>query len=135
MLPKTNFGLYRYDRLILLRNLNGQKMDKRREKLSSKFSKTLVFSTDIQTNLKEVDFRDVTLNLQNGCFTCTHRRTIHSKSSNNYEITSLKGSLKGCSSNQEIFNTVNCQVNDVVYKYGITRPFSKKVYLGLAEGE
>ena len=29
----------------------------------------------------------------------------------------------------------NCQVNDVVYKYDVTRPLSKKVYLGLAEKE
>ena len=29
----------------------------------------------------------------------------------------------------------NCQVNNVVYKYEVTRPLPKKVYLGLAEGE
>ena len=29
----------------------------------------------------------------------------------------------------------NCQVNNVVYKYDVTRPLPKKVYLGLAEGE
>ena len=29
----------------------------------------------------------------------------------------------------------NCLVNDIVYKCDITRPLSKKVYLGLAEGE
>ena len=29
ILPKTNFGLYRNDGLILLRNINGQKIDKR----------------------------------------------------------------------------------------------------------
>ena len=29
----------------------------------------------------------------------------------------------------------NCQINDVVYKFDVTRPLSKKVYLGLAEGE
>ena len=29
----------------------------------------------------------------------------------------------------------NCQVNDVIYKYDVTRPLSKKVFLGLAEGE
>ena len=29
----------------------------------------------------------------------------------------------------------NCQVNDVVYKYDVKRPLSKKMYLRLAEGE
>ena len=29
----------------------------------------------------------------------------------------------------------NCQVNDVVYKFDVTRPLSEKVYLGLAEGD
>ena len=31
ILPKINFGLYRDDGLILLRNLNGQQMDKKRK--------------------------------------------------------------------------------------------------------
>ena len=41
ILPKTNFGLYWDDGLIPLRNLNG-KWTKKKEKLSSKFLKTLV---------------------------------------------------------------------------------------------
>ena len=67
ILPKTNFGLYRDDGLILLRNLNGQQMDKKR-KAVIKIFKDIGFSIDIQTNLKEVDFVDVTLNLQNGTY-------------------------------------------------------------------
>ena len=31
ILPKTNFGLYRDDGFILLKNLNGQQMDKKRK--------------------------------------------------------------------------------------------------------
>ena len=38
ILPKTQFGLYRNDGLILLTNLNDQQMDEK-ENLSSKFSK------------------------------------------------------------------------------------------------
>ena len=38
------------------------------EKLSSKFFKDIGFSIDIQTNFKEVNFLDVTLNLQNGTY-------------------------------------------------------------------
>ena len=45
ILPKTNFGLYQDDRLILLRNLNGQQMDKKRKTNLAIFkdSKTLAF--------------------------------------------------------------------------------------------
>ena len=50
ILPKTNFGLYRYDRLIILRNLNGQQMDKKRKTIIKMF-KSIGFSLDIRTNL------------------------------------------------------------------------------------
>ena len=67
ILPKTNFGLYRDDGLILLRNVKGQHMNKKRKTIIKIF-KGIGFSIDIQTNLKEVDFLDVTLNLQNGTY-------------------------------------------------------------------
>ena len=57
ILPKTNFGLYRDVELILLRNLS-----------FIKNLKNIGFSIDIKTNLKEEDFVDVTLNLQNGTY-------------------------------------------------------------------
>ena len=52
----------RDDGLILLRNLNGQQMDKKRKTIIKIF-KDIGFSIDIQTNLTEEDFLDVTLNL------------------------------------------------------------------------
>ena len=67
ILPKTNCRLYRHDGLILLRNLNDQQMDKKRKSIIKIF-KDIGFSIDIQTNLKEADFLDVTLNLQNGTY-------------------------------------------------------------------
>ena len=69
ILPKTNFGLYWDDGLILLRNLNGQQMDKKKKNYQIFKFKDTGFSINIQTNLKEVDFLVVTLNLQNS----THR--------------------------------------------------------------
>ena len=53
--------------LILLRKLNGQQMDKK-GKTIIKIFKDIGFSIDSQTNLKEVDFLDVTLNLKNGFY-------------------------------------------------------------------
>ena len=62
ILPKSNFGLYLEDGLALLRNLNGQETDKVR------VFKDIGFSLEIETNLKEVDFLDVSLNLRNGTY-------------------------------------------------------------------
>ena len=67
ILPKTNFGLYRDDGLIFLRNLNSQQMNKKRKAIIKIF-KDIGFSIDIQTNLEEVDFLEVTLNLENGIY-------------------------------------------------------------------
>ena len=67
ILPKTNFGLYQNDGFILLGNLNGQRMNKKR-KFLIKIFKDIDFSINIQTNLKKVDFLDVTLNLQHGTY-------------------------------------------------------------------
>ena len=67
ILSKTNFGLYRNNGLILLRNLSDQQIDKKRKTIIKMF-KDIGFSIDIQTNLKEVDFLDITLNLQNGTY-------------------------------------------------------------------
>ena len=55
ILPKINFGLYRDDGLIFLRNLNGHQMDKKRKTIGKLF-KDIGFNTDIPINLKEVDF-------------------------------------------------------------------------------
>ena len=65
--PKSNFGLYRDDGLALLRNLNRQQSDKVRKKIIGVF-KDIGFSLEIETNLKEVDFLDVSLNLSNGTY-------------------------------------------------------------------
>ena len=62
--PKTNFGLYRDDELITLRNLNGQKFGKKK-KIIIKIFNDIGFGIDLKTNLTEID---VTLNLQNGTY-------------------------------------------------------------------
>ena len=103
LLPKTKFGLYRDDGIILLRMANGQQMEKKRNTII-KISKKIGFSMDIETSLKEVEFIDVTLYLQDGtyipyknltisCFKTIHFRSIYRKLSNrlsNYQIPCLK---------------------------------------------
>ena len=67
MLPKTNFGLYRDDGPIFRRNLNDQQMGKKRKAIIKIF-KNIGFNIDIHLYLEEVDFLDVTLNLQNSTY-------------------------------------------------------------------
>ena len=67
ILPKSNFGLYQDNGLALLRNLNGQQTDKVRKNIIGVF-KDIGFSLEIETNLKEVDFLDISLNLRNGTY-------------------------------------------------------------------
>ena len=62
ILPKSNFGLYRDDGLPLLRNFKGQETVKVRKNIIGVF-KDIGFSLDIETNLKQVDFLDVSLHL------------------------------------------------------------------------
>ena len=62
ILSKSDFGLYRDDGLALLRNLNGQETEKFRKNIIRVF-KDIVCSLGIETNLKEADFLDVSLNL------------------------------------------------------------------------
>ena len=62
ILPKSNFGLYRDDELALLRSLNRQQTDKVR-KITIRVFKNIGLSLGIETNLKEANFLDVSLNL------------------------------------------------------------------------
>ena len=60
---KRNTGLYREDGLIILRKCDGPTTDKIRKDIIKIF-KQIGFKIDIKTNLKEVDFLDVTFSLQ-----------------------------------------------------------------------
>ena len=63
ILPKDNMGLYRDDGLFILRKINKQQTDKIRKKIISIF-KNINFKIEIVTNQTEVDFLDVTFNLE-----------------------------------------------------------------------
>ena len=125
ILPKTNFGLCRDNRLVLLRKLNGQQIDKKR-KTVIKIFKDIGFSTDIKTNLKDVDFLDVTLNLQKGTNRPYKKPNdkllyIHSSPNHSTQIikqlpNSISEKLSKNSSNQEILNTAKVEYKDVLKK-------------------
>ena len=65
---KKNTGLYRDDVLVVLRSMNAWGIDKIR-KIIIKMFKDVGFQLEIKTNLKQVEFLDVTFNLITGLYT------------------------------------------------------------------
>ena len=63
ILSKNKTGLYRDDGLFILRKINKQQTDRMRKKIISIF-KNIYFQIEIVTNLTEVDFPNVTFNLE-----------------------------------------------------------------------
>ena len=132
ILPKSNFGLYRDDGLALLRNLNGQQTDKVRKNIIGVF-KDIGFSLEIETNLKEVDFIDVSLNLRNGTYRPYKKPNdlllyIHSLSHHPPNVikeipNSIQEGLSKNSSNEEILNKAKCENEDAPKKSGFKVDF------------
>ena len=128
MLCKRNFGLYQDEGLILLRKFNGQSKQTKRRKAIIKIFKDIAFGIDIQTNLKEVDFLYVTLNLQNVTY-CPYKKPddnllyIHSSSNHQPQIikqlpNSIFERLSNKSSKQEISNTAEVEFEDALKTSG-----------------
>ena len=67
LINKKDCGLYRDDGLLILRNLNGQQID-RMCKIIIKILKDISFTIDVEMNVKTVDFLDITFNLNNGTY-------------------------------------------------------------------
>ena len=66
-LEKDLMGLYQDTGLIILRNTNSQKMDKVRKKIIS-LLKSTDLGIEIRTNLTEVNFLDITFNLERNTY-------------------------------------------------------------------
>ena len=64
---KNHCGIYRDDGLVIQKYINGQQIDQPRKKFINIF-KEIGFKIDIETNLKIVDFLDITFNLINGSY-------------------------------------------------------------------
>ena len=116
----------------MLRNLNGQETDKVRKKISRVF-KDIGFSLEIETNLKEVDFLDISLILRNGTYRSYKKpnaRLLYIHSLSNYPSNvikqipnSIQERLSKNSSNEEIFNTTKCEYEDALKKSGFKFDF------------
>ena len=67
LINKEDCGLCRDDGLLILRNANGQQIDRIRKKIT-KTLKYISFAIDIETKSKIVDFTGTTFNLNNGTY-------------------------------------------------------------------
>ena len=67
ILSADSMGLYRDDGLFILRKINKQQTDRLQKKIISIF-KNINFKIEIVTNEREVDFLDVTFNLENNTY-------------------------------------------------------------------
>ena len=67
IIDKKNTGLYRDDGLVVLRSINARGTGKMR-KIIIKLFKEVALQLEIETNLKKVDFLDVTFNLPNNLY-------------------------------------------------------------------
>ena len=102
-------------------------MDKKRKTIIKIF-KGIGFSIDIQTGLKEIDFLDVTLNLQNRTYRSYKKpndKLLYVNLSSNHPpqiikqlSNSISESLSKIFSNQEIFNTIKVEYKDALKKLG-----------------
>ena len=67
IIKKSDCGLYRDDGLVILRNVNGQQIDRTRKNIIKIF-KDVGFSIDIENDTKVVEFLDITFNLNSGIY-------------------------------------------------------------------
>ena len=131
LIKKENIGLYQDDGLILFRNINGQKTDRLRKRIIKKFQ-SIGFKIEIVTNLQEVDFLDVTLNLINNIYRPSKKpndNLTYIDTSANHppniikQLTKTIGELLSRNSSSiEIFNSSKLEYEDALKKSGYTEP-------------
>ena len=127
IIKKSNYGLYRDDDLVILRNVNGQQIDRTRKSIIKIF-KDVGFGTDIETNSKGVDFLDITFNLNNGIYKPYKKpndRLLYINKSSNHppQIINqlpkiISDRLSGNSSNKEVFNTAKGEYKEALKRSG-----------------
>ena len=114
LINKEDCGWYRDDGLLILRNVNDQQIDQMLKNIIKTF-KDISFAIDVETNLKIVDFLDITFNLNNGTYRPYKKPNDLSlyinKSSNhppqiiNQLQKIINKRLSRNSSNEEVFNS------------------------------
>ena len=129
IVSKDNMGLYRDDGLFILHKINKQQTDRVRKKIISIF-KNIDFKIEIVTNLTEVDFLDVTFNLENNTYRPYKKpndKLIYIDVSSNHppqikkQLTKIiSDRLSRNSSNADIFNNTKLEYEQALKKCGHT---------------
>ena len=129
ILSKDNMGLYRDNGLFILRKINKQQTDKIRKKIISIF-KNINFKIETVTNLTEVDFLDVTFNLENNTYRPYKKpndKLIYIDVSSNHppqikkQLTKIiSDRMSRNSSNADIFNNTKLEYEEGLKKCGHT---------------
>ena len=126
---KNDVGLYRDDGLILLRNKNGRKTEQTRQVIVKVF-KDVGFQLEIETNLKLVNFLDVTFNLSESTYHPYKKPNdellyIHTSSDHPPQVIkqlpdSISERLSKNSSNEQIFNSTKVEYEEALNRNGYT---------------
>ena len=129
LINNKDCGLYRDDRLLILRNANGQQIDRMRKNIIKIF-KDIGFTIDVETDLKFVDFLDITFNLNNSTYRPYKKPndllSYINKSSNhppqiiNQLPKIINERLSRNSSNEEAFNSSKYQYEKALRDSGYT---------------
>ena len=129
IISKDNMALYRDDGLFIFRKINKQQIDRVRKKIISLF-KNIDFKIEIVTNLTEVDFLDVTFNLENNTYRPYKKpndKLIYIDVSSNHppqikkQLTKIiSDRLSRNSSNADIFNNTKLEYEEALKKCGHT---------------
>ena len=127
IIGKKNTGLYHDNRLVVLRNMNVWGIDKIR-KIIIKIFKDVGSQLEIKTNLKKVEFLDVTLNLITGLYTPykkPNNNLLYINTSSDHppqvikqRANSINKRLYENSANEQVFNTVKPVYENALHKSG-----------------
>ena len=126
-IEKEEIGLYRDDGFMILCNANGQKTDRTR-KYIIKVMKDLGFQIEIETNLNEVNFLNVTFDLNSGLYKpCKkpNNQLLYITTSSDHPphvikqlLNSINRQLIGNSSNKAIFDASKNEYQETLLKSG-----------------
>ena len=138
IIAKQDVGLYRDDRLLVLKNSNTRFADTKRKNIIRVF-KDIGFDIDININMKTVDFLDMTLDLVSETYKPykkpnNYLQYIHTSSNHPENILkqlpiSINERLSKNSSNENVFNRAKPEYEEALKNSGYENPnltFTKK---------
>ena len=114
---KNSIGLYRDDGLSVFKNKSGTQLEQIKKKLQKTF-KDFGLEIVAESNLKIVNYLDVTLNLNNGSFKPYLKESNHPPSIIEHLPASIEKRLSNNSSDEKIFKEAAIYYEDTLNKTG-----------------